>query len=151
MARSLIPFSTDLPRPLNRLRQEMDRLFDSMFFPETTMEPGEMLVPPHLNVAETEKQYEVTVELPGMDAKDINIEFRDGDLCISGETKREEEHDGKTYHRIERHYGRFCRRLSLASGVDQDKVQAEYKQGILKVTVPKSAAAMPKRIEVKTD
>lgn len=150
MARSLIPF-TDLPRPLNRLRQEMDRLFENAFLPEPAFEAGEMLVAPHLNVSETDKQYEITVELPGMDAKDINIEFIDGDLCISGEKKHEEEHDGKTFHRVERHYGRFCRRLTLASGVDQDKVSAEYKQGVLKVTVPKTETAVPKRIEVKAD
>lgn len=150
MAHSLIPF-TDLPRPLNRLRQEMDRLFDRMFIADEGFDGGEMLVSPHMNISETDKEYEVTVELPGVDPKDINIEFREGDLCISGETKREEETGDKTYHRVERHYGRFCRRLSLATGVDQDKVQAEYKQGILKVTVPKSERAMPKRIEVKSE
>jgi len=128
----------------------MDRLFDRFFFPGEVFEEGNVLVAPHMNVAETDKEFEVTMELPGMDAKDINIEFRNGDLCVSGETKREEEKEGKTFHRVERHYGRCCRTLPLAGGIDKDGITAEYRQGVLKIMVPKTEVAPPKRIDIKT-
>ena len=150
MARSLIPFQTDLPRPFHRLRQEMDRLFDRFFLPDEIFEETPTLASPHMDLAETEKQFEITMEMPGMEAKDINIDICEGNLCISGEAKREEEKDGKTFHRVERHYGRFCRTLPLPSGVDKDNIAAEYKQGILKITVPKTDGAKPQRIEVKS-
>jgi HSP20 family protein len=105
---------------------------------------------PTANLAETEAGYEVTLELPGMKPEELNVEFRNGELWISGEKKEEKEEKGKTFHRVERRYGEFRRVFSLPVAVDEEKVTAEYKEGILRVAVPKIAEVAPKRVEVKT-
>jgi HSP20 family protein len=102
------------------------------------------------NVAETETGFEVTLELPGMKPEEFHVEFRDGALWITGEKKEEHEKQGKTYHRLERRYGEFRRVFRLPVAVNEEMVTAEYKEGILRVAVPKIAEVKPKRVEVKT-
>jgi HSP20 family protein len=101
------------------------------------------------NLAETENHYEVTVELPGMKPEEFNVELRNGELWITGERKEEKEEKGKTWHRMERRYGEFRRVFRLPLAVEAEKVTAEYKEGILRIAVPKVAEAKPKRVEVK--
>jgi HSP20 family protein len=105
---------------------------------------------PTANLAETETGYEVTLEIPGMKPEEFNVEFRHGDLWISGEKKEEKEEKGKTWHRVEHRYGEFRRGFRLPVAVNEEKVTAEYKEGVLRVAVPKIAEAKPKRVEVKT-
>jgi HSP20 family protein len=84
-----------------------------------------------------------------MKPEEFNVELHHGELWISGEKKEEKEEKGKTYHRVERRFGEFRRGFRLPLPVNEEKVTAEYKEGILRVAVPKIAAAMPKRVEVK--
>jgi HSP20 family protein len=104
---------------------------------------------PAANLIETETGYELTLELPGMKPEEFNVEFTGGALWISGVKKEEKEEKGKTFHRVERRYGEFRRGFRLPVPVAEDKVTAEYKEGILRVAVPKIAEAKPKRVEVK--
>jgi HSP20 family protein len=104
---------------------------------------------PETNLAETERQFEITVDLPGVRAEDFNLEFNDGQLWITGERRQEKEEKGKTYHRVERSYGQFRRGISLGPDVDPEKIDATYRDGVLTVIVPKSPAACPRKIEVK--
>jgi len=104
---------------------------------------------PAANLVETETAYELTLELPGMKPEEFNVEFHDGALWIMGEKKEEREEKGKTFHRVERRYGEFRRGFRLPVPVNEEKVTAEYKEGILRVAVPKVVEAKPRRVEVK--
>jgi HSP20 family protein len=103
-----------------------------------------------VNLAETDSQLEVTVDLPGIKPEEVKVELKNGDLWITGERKEEKEEKGKQYRRIERRYGSFCRVMTLPSPVDESKVNAEYHDGVLRISLPKSEKVKPKRIEVKT-
>lgn len=104
----------------------------------------------HANVVELEDGYEITVDMPGLGPDDFSIEYEGGHLRIAGERKFEhEENDGRTYHRVERRYGKFSRAFSLPRDVDADKIEAGYDKGVLKVMVPKSESTRPRKIEVK--
>lgn len=105
---------------------------------------------PRLDIAETDQSYEVSLDLPGMKSEDFHVEFKDGQLWISGERKQETEEKAKTYHRIERYHGQFRRVITLGTDVDADKVEATYRDGVLKLHVPKVAAVQPRRINVKS-
>jgi HSP20 family protein len=104
---------------------------------------------PALDIQETEKEYAVKVDLPEVKKEDIKVELLDGALTIQGERKQEKEEKGKKYHRVERQYGQFVRRFTLPGEVDATKIQAQFKDGVLTVTMPKTAAATPKPVEVK--
>ena len=103
-----------------------------------------------MNVSETDKHFEVVVDLPGLKADEFTVEFRQGDLWISGERKEEKEVKGKTWHRVERHYGQFRRVLPLGENVDSEHIEAEYKEGTLHVIVPRTEVVQPKKVKVKT-
>ncbi|HUG90037.1 MAG TPA: Hsp20/alpha crystallin family protein [Planctomycetaceae bacterium] len=111
---------------------------------------GELSVwTPQVNVSETDEHYEVEVDLPGLKPEEFNVELRHGDLWITGEHKHESEQTEKTWHRIERRVGQFRRVIRLGDDVDPENVNAEYKDGVLHLTVGKSESAKAKRIEVK--
>jgi HSP20 family protein len=139
-------------RELERMRREMDRLWDS-FFEERPRrkaeEVGEWL--PSLDVSETKNILVVKAELPGMDPKDIDISLSDGMLTIKGEKKQEKEEKEENYHLIERSYGTFARMVRLPKEVKRDKISASYKNGILKVILPKSEEAKKKEIKIKVE
>jgi len=103
---------------------------------------------PAVDVAESDKAYEITAELPGMDENDIEVKATNGGLTIKGEKKEEKQRD---YYFSERRYGSFERYFNLPDGVDDCKVEASFKNGVLKVTLPKTAEAQKpaKKIEVK--
>jgi HSP20 family protein len=104
---------------------------------------------PSLNVAETEGGYEVTVDLPGMKPEEVNVEFKEDALWITGERKHESEEKGKTFHRVERHYGSFRRIIRLGTDVNPESINANYKEDVLTITAAKNEAARPRRIEVR--
>ncbi len=104
---------------------------------------------PRINLAETDQAYEISVDLPGMRPEDFSVELKDGQLWITGERKHEHEESGKTYHRVELQYGRFQRAVGLPTAVKADEVQAEYKDGVLRISVPKDESAKARRITVK--
>ncbi|NIT55719.1 MAG: Hsp20 family protein [Aliifodinibius sp.] len=102
---------------------------------------------PELNVYETDKEFEITVALPGMSKDDINIGFENNTITISGERKLAEEDDTK-YHRIESRFGKFERSLPLPNVIDEENISATYDNGVLTITVPKSKEKAGKKIEV---
>ena len=104
---------------------------------------------PELNVYETEKEFELTVALPGMNKNDFEINYANGVLTISGERKMEHKENGRRYHRIESRFGQFSRSLPLpADVINEDKITAKYENGVLYVTVPKIKEKAGRSIEV---
>lgn len=149
MARELTPWK---PFEFDRLRKEMDRLWDSFFEGRPggrNREEGEWL--PSLDVAETKGDLVVKAELPGMDPKDIDISLSEGVLTIRGEKKQEKEEREEGYHLIERSYGSFTRSIRLPKEVQSEKIEASFKNGILKVVLPKSEEAKKKEIKIKVE
>ena len=100
-------------------------------------------------MTETDKQIEITAELPGLEEKDVQVNVADNVLTIRGEKKAEKEEKDKTYQLVERSYGSFVRSLELPEGVNADAIKASIDKGVLKVTVPKPAPAQVKKIDVK--
>jgi HSP20 family protein len=149
--------------PLSTLRREIDRLFDDIHLGSRQppgsvfdVEPfwrGELTFgkAPAVDIAEKEKEYEITAELPGMEEKDIDVKFANGMLTIKGEKKEEKEEKKKDYYLSERRYGSFQRSFAVPEGVDTDKIDASFKNGVLTVVLPKSAEARKneKKIAIK--
>jgi HSP20 family protein len=150
--------------PFDSLRREIDRLFDDVgrgFFRVPSLrswfeEPLFQRAPltfdvPAVDVAERDKEYEITAELPGLDEKDIEVNLANGVLTISGEKKEEKEEKKKGYYLAERRYGSFQRSFRVPEGVDEGKIEASFKKGVLKLTLPKTAEAQKsaKKIAIK--
>lgn len=136
-------------RELTRLRDEMDRLWEGFFGDSRFFAPSEKRWYPSVDVVEDKNQLVVTAEVPGMDAKDIDISVSGDVLTIKGEKKQEKEEDKENYHLTERTYGAFSRSVRLPVAADMGKVDATYKRGILKITLPKKEEAKPREIKVK--
>lgn len=147
MTTTLTPYQSRIPL-FDDFRKEMDSLM-SRFFENggTTAEISAWT--PRLNLSETDKNYELSIELPGLKPDDVNVEIRHGELWITGQRRDETEEKGRTWHRIERYYGEFRRVVRLGDDVNPAKVEAEFKDGVLCVTVPKTEVAQPKRITIK--
>lgn len=104
---------------------------------------------PQIDISENEKQYLIDVTLPGMKKEDINLDLEKGRLTISGERKFENEENNKTFHRVESHYGSFTRSFQLPDDVQDDSINANYKDGILNISIDKSEEKMKKQIKIK--
>lgn len=106
---------------------------------------------PELNVYETEKMFEITVELPGMSKDDIDISIDDHVLTISGERKahHREENNGRRYHRIESRFGSFSRSLPLPNVIDSEKINATYENGVLAISIPKLKEKAGRKVQIK--
>lgn len=132
--------------PVLVIQDEMNRMFDRFFTDPFDLAPFEHSTlsefSPRVDVSETEKEVKVVAELPGLDEKDIQLELQQDALVISGEKKSESEDKGKNYHRVERSFGSFTRMVPLPTAVEADKVEAEFKKGVLTVTLPKPASAI---------
>jgi HSP20 family protein len=159
-----IPSTTQAWTPFLSLRREIDRLFDdfdggfwrSPFRSAFAVEPfGQRgmtwAATPAVDVVESEKAYEVSAELPGMDEKNIQVNLSNGNLTIKGEKQEEKEEEKKDYYLQERHFGSFERCFQVPEGVDANKIEATFNKGVLKVTLPKKAEAQKpeKKIEIK--
>ena len=154
-----------------RLRDEIDQRFERMVegWPDWPRSPGRFFetapfkdlwgpitlprhgLMPSVDFGETEKAYEISAELPGMDEKDVEVLLTDGGITIKGEKKSEREEKEKDYHRVERSFGSFRRYFALPDEIDADHIDAKFKNGVLKVVLPKSAKAKAKsrKIDVK--
>jgi HSP20 family protein len=156
--------SPQLPQqwqPFERFRREMDRLFDDFssgfwrgsLFDTAPSRRAEATfrTMPAVDVSETDKAYEITAELPGLDEKNIEVKLANGVLSIKGEKQEEKEEKEKDYYRRERSFGSFERSFQVPDDVEEDKIAASFKNGILSVTLPKSAEAQKqaKKIEVR--
>jgi HSP20 family protein len=135
-------------RELESLRREMDRIWEG-FFGARPLEEVEAVWAPSLDVKETKDKLIVQAELPGIDPKDVSISLSGGLLTIKGEKKQEKEEKEENYHLVERSYGNFVRSIRIPVGVEEDKIEASYKKGVLKITLPKSEKDKPKEIKVK--
>lgn len=144
------------------LRNEIDRLFDDFgdgFWGRPLRSLARLerdwtkkvAARPAVDITESEKAYEITAELPGLDEKNIEVNVADGQLTIKGEKKEETEEKKKDYSVSERRYGAFERYFALPKDVDTGKIEATFKSGVLKVILPKTAEAQKsaKKIEVK--
>src|SRR5438477_5905162 len=150
MLRSLIPWRETLPRSISRFEDEMERMMEDFFGRRESMLGGEMATSfvPTTNVAENENELEVTIDLPGLKPEEVNLELREGALWITGERKEEKEEKDRTFHRVERRYGSFRRVIPLPAAVNEEKVAAEFRDGVLTVKLPKSEAVNPRHSEV---
>ena len=141
--------------PFLSLRTEMDRLFDNFFhgFEMERFGNASLGFQPKVNVADSEKEITVSVEIPGMDEKDIELALTKDALTIRGEKREEKEEKGKNYHRMERTYGSFSRTLPLPVEINTDKAEAAYKKGVLIITLPKTEQAVKetKKIPIKKE
>ncbi|MXI48599.1 Hsp20 family protein [Pseudomonas moraviensis] len=148
--------AADLWRPLEKLRQQVDHLFED-FNRGSGLSPfgrglfdveplwrrelhGQSM--PAVDISEKDKSYEISAELPGMDQKNIEIKLSNGSLIIKGEKKDNKEEKRKGYHLSERYYGSFERVFTLPKGVDAEKIDASFSKGVLSISLPKKPEAM---------
>lgn len=147
------PLNEFMPlRDFDRMRREMDRFWDS-FIEGGVRKRGERAGEwfPALDISETKNDIVVKTEIPGLDRKDIDISLSDGVLIIKGEKKQEKESEKENYHLVERSYGTFIRSVRLPQEVKTDKINASYKNGLLKITLPKSEESKKKEIKIKVE
>jgi HSP20 family protein len=133
---------------LSDLREEIDRLFEMPLAGMTGTSPWMSGWTPALDVYEDKDQFVVKAEVPGMKKEDIDVSLHEGSLTVSGERKSEHETDEAGVYRSERFFGRFQRTVDLPTGVDPGRVKADYRDGILTITLPKVEEAKPKKISV---
>lgn len=159
------PVARHEPSRFDRLRGEIDRLFDDFgmgpwrsAFPRGMfdMEPfwrtdTSFIKVPAVDIAETAQGYEITAELPGIDEKNVEVKYANGTLTIKGEKKDDRQEKQENYYLSERNYGAFQRAFRVPDGVDPDKVEASFRNGVLTVKLPKTPEAQKteKRIEIK--
>ena len=142
-------------RELLNVEREFNKLFNtfnSRFgFDESTMneELENAVWSPLTDISENKDQYILKLDLPGVSKENLKLNFHDGELIISGERKQEKEDKDSKYHRIERTYGKYYRSFTLPQTIQADKINAEFKDGQLTITVPKSEEAKPKELEIK--
>ena len=139
-------------------KSQMNRLFDdffegplgiSSFLGESDL-MGDFA--PRLDISETDKEISIAAELPGLEPEDVHISLDRNTLTLSGEKRKEKEEKGKRFYRVERSYGSFHRSISLPDDVNQDKIDATFKRGVLKIKLPKTQTAQrqSKRIAIKS-
>jgi HSP20 family protein len=153
-------------RPFETLRREVDRLFEDFDqgfwrspFRRSVLDIAPfwsraktLTAEPAVDIVENDKAYEITAELPGLDEKNIEVKLANGGLMIKGEKQEEKEERKKDYYLHERSFGAFERRFAVPEGVDTDKIEASFKNGVLTITLPKKPEAIKpeKKIEVKS-
>lgn len=124
-------------------------LWDNFFNTDHFLSRGRESWYPAVDIEESKDNYHVTMELPGMGKDDVNISFENGVLHVRGEKKEEKEDKDRNYHCYERRYGKFERAFRIHSDVDNDKIDANFKNGVLSIDLPKAEKAKAKQIEVK--
>jgi HSP20 family protein len=139
--------------PVTALRTEIDRLFDSfMRDPWAKLDwplAGRRGWSPAVDVAESEKEFTVRAEVPGIEPKDLDVQIAGNQLVLSGEKKESTEKKGKDFYQSETHYGSFRRVIPLPQSVDPEKVEADCANGVITIRLQKVQSEVPKRIDVK--
>ena len=146
--------------PFDNLRRDVDRLFEAFdgnlfnrqMFDVAPFWRGERWdIAPAVSIAETDKAYKITAELPGMDEKNVDVSVANGALTIKGEKREEKEEKNKGYHLQERSFGSFERYFRVPEGIDANKIEATFQKGVLTVVLPKTAEAQraAKKIAIK--
>jgi len=137
-------------RELDEVQNRLSGFFGK--FPKRLTTNGDITLPdwsPEVDITEDDKEYLVKADLPEMKKEEVKVTVEDGVLSMSGERKSEKEETNKKFHRIERSYGRFLRTFTLPEDADARKIAAEFKDGVLKVHLPKSPTAKPQVVDVK--
>ncbi|PYL87510.1 MAG: Hsp20/alpha crystallin family protein [Verrucomicrobia bacterium] len=136
--------------PFNYLRHQVNRVFEDFWGEPWLARGGEMVAgfAPQVDVTETDKEIKVCAEIPGVDAKDVDVTVEDDMLTIKGEKKYEREENEKGQYRMERSYGSFERSIPLPVEVDDAKAKAEFKNGVLRLTLPKRPGAKSRRKKI---
>jgi HSP20 family protein len=139
-------------RDLMGLQERMNRMFDDVYRPARTGSEDDWALggtwAPAVDIFEHQGNIVLRAELPGVDAKDVDIRLENNILTLRGERKLDSEVKRENYHRVERSYGSFSRSFTLPMAVDQGKISADYKDGVLNVTLPKREEAKPKQISI---
>ena len=135
---------------INRMQDEMEDMFHRLFGPITEASAGPVGWCPSVDVEEKDTAVVVKVDLPGVDAKDVDVTIQNGSLVLRGEKKEEREEKGTNYHRVERFDGVFYRAIPLPAETDATNVTATSAKGVVTVTIPKKPSAQAKRIPVQS-
>ena len=130
------------------IQDEINRTFDNFFGTTQREEWTESRWAPAIDISENKDDLMVNVEVPGMKKEDIKVTLQDGILTVKGERKQDKEEKDKSFHRVERSYGSFCRSFTLPTTVQGDKIKANYKDGILMIALPKVEEVKPKEISI---
>jgi len=148
--KSLLPrkWRREIEQPMISFQREMSRLMDTFFGPGEFPLMGQGWAP-RVDVSETATDVVVKAEVPGLSKDEIKVTVSGNMLTISGEKKDEREEAKANYTLVERRYGRFCRSITLPSGIDPDKAQADFRDGVLSITLPKTEETRAKKIPVK--
>ncbi len=136
--------------PLAEMRREMDSVFDSFFTPTLgrNWREAEQVWTPACEVSEEPEHYLMSLEMPGIPKEEIKVEVADNTITISGERQaRDERREGNAWYG-ERRYGKFVRSFTLPAGIDADKIEANYQDGVLSLMVPKAESAKPRQIKI---
>ncbi len=140
-------------RDFLNIRDEIDRMFDEFFgtLPERVTTGFENVWTPSVDISETDNEIIVTAELPGVKKDDVKISLQENVLTIRGEKKQEKEEKNENFHRVERAYGMFQRSFTLPATVDPNKIKATFKDGVLKIRLPKTEEARMKEIPISVE
>jgi HSP20 family protein len=139
-------------RPLQDLKKEMDRIWQEFFGKELLTERWEGISwAPAVDVSETDDKVIVKVDVPGVNPEDMEISLMENVLVIKGEKKREEEEKKENFYRVERFYGSFMRSIPIPCEVEEDKIEATYKDGVLKIILPKKPEEKKKVIKINVE
>lgn len=157
MFNSIIPWKKREEHAIMPLRERMNTLFDDFFKDFHSMSPwyssfekSEFI--PSIDVSENEKEVQINAELPGMTDKDIEVHLQNNTLVLKGEKKQEQEKKEKDYHHIERRYGSFYRSIPMPEEVETEKIEANFKNGVLNIRIPKNIKDKKEtKIKIKTE
>jgi len=134
------------------MRRELDRIFDDLaplrLFDDNGGETTDLWTP-RTDMSETDTEYIVKVDLPGVTKKDVKVNYEDNRLTISGERRKESKEEKENFYRKERFYGSFMRSYTLPHAIKEDEIEARFTDGVLTIHVPKSEVSKPKEIRIK--
>jgi HSP20 family protein len=137
--------------PFGEMEDMFDRYTRALSWPrrgsQEVMATGDWA--PRVDIAETDKEFSIKAEIPDVKKEDVKVSVDNGVLTIKGERKQEKEEKNKKFHRVERFYGSFTRSFTIPDNVDENKIEASFKDGMLNLTIPKTAETKPKAIDVK--
>ncbi len=143
---SLIRFSPTTE--VRSLQREIDRMFDS-FLPKSNGDSEQAVWTPRVDLAESENAYLVHLDVPGMKKEDLEVNFQDGSVTVSGTRNEQEIGEDANFVRVERRFGRFYRSFDLPKTVDSTKIEAKYEDGVLAIRIPKAEESKPKTVTIK--
>ena len=139
-------------RNLNSLQNEIDRVFDQFFPSRNQDQEGsspQAVWRPRMDLVETEEDYRLHLDMPGMSTDEIKISYQDNELVVSGERTSTQTDENEEFVRVERSFGQFRRAFTLSRTVDAENINATYDSGVLTVTVPKTEKVQPRQIEIQ--